>query len=78
MFAPNEEISSNERGEEKKKPGEKCVASSEVRKRALSTNYYAFQQFFNIIPKFLLIEGLIFMGDDLEDEQNLFRLSFQR
>ena len=77
MFAPNEEISSNER-EEKKKPGEKCVASSEVRKRALSTNYYAFQQFFNIIPKFLLIEGLIFMGDDLEDEQNLFRLSFQR
>ena len=77
MFAPNEEISLNER-EEKKKPGEKCVASSEVRKRALSTNYYAFQQFFNIIPKFLLIEGLIFMGDDLEDEQNLFRLSFQR
>ena len=32
MFAPNEEISSNERGEEKKKPGEKCVASSEVAK----------------------------------------------
>ena len=70
MFAPNEEISSNERGEEKKKPGEKlCVPSSEVRKRALSTNYYAFQQFFNIIPKFLLIEGLIFMRNDLEDEQ---------
>ena len=69
MFAPNEEISSNERGEEKKKPGGKCVASSKVHKRALSTNYYAFQQFFNITPKFLLMEGLIFMGDDLEDEQ---------
>ena len=39
------------------------------RKRPLSTNYYAFQQFFNIMPKFLLIEGLIFMGEDLENGQ---------